>query len=150
MAALQDYKDQFILLCESGFIAVNQFDEDAALKLFKAAQLLSPDHFLPQIGVGYLHLCKLELRQACDAFDKVLEKDPHNEMAKTFLGIALSFIPKELHNGEKLLHDMALHAQDQHVKTTATTAQEFVEKYIKKAPSPVQAQPQSSKRKKKS
>ena len=29
MADLQKFKDHFILLCEAGFIAVNQADEDA-------------------------------------------------------------------------------------------------------------------------
>jgi hypothetical protein len=140
MSAIQDFQDQYILLCEAGFIAVNQFDEDAALKLFKAAQLLSPGNILPEIGIGYLHLCKLELRQACDAFDKVLSKDPQHEMAKTFLGIALSFIPKELGNGEKLLEEMAQNAREPQVKTTAITALEFVEKFIKKTPTPVQPQ----------
>ncbi len=39
MAQLQKYKDDFVLLLESGFIAASQTDEDAAMKLFRAAQI---------------------------------------------------------------------------------------------------------------
>ena len=59
---LNKFKDDFFLFLEAGFIAVNQADEDAAVKLFKAAQLLDPQQSLPQIGFGYLHLHKLELK----------------------------------------------------------------------------------------
>ena len=145
MATLQEFEKQFILLCETGFIAVNQFDEDAAVKLFKAAQILSPHNTLPQIGFGYLHLCKLELRQAAEMFDSVLQKEPSNEMAKTFLGITLSFLPNELSKGEKILDQVARGAENAEIKTLADTALNFVDNFIKKSPSPVQ--PQTTKKK---
>ena len=146
MTTLQDFEQQFILLCEAGFIAVNQFDEDAATKLFKASQLLSPNNTLPQIGFGYMHLCKLELRQACEMFEKALQKEPHNEMAKTFLGISLSFLPNELNKGEKMLDEISQQARDAHIKTLADTAIDFVEKFIRKSPTPVQPQPPTKKK----
>jgi predicted TPR repeat methyltransferase len=141
MTKFQEFEKQFILLCEAGFIAVNQFDEDAAVKLFKASQLLAPQNTLPQVGFGYMHLCKLELRQACEMFEQVLKKEPENEMAKAFLGIALSFLPNEVSKGEQMLDQVSQKSRDAQVKTLADTALEFVERFIKKSPTPMQPQP---------
>lgn len=146
---IENYKKDYILFIESGFIAVNQGDEDAAIKLFKAAQTLQPDNTLPQVGFGYMHLCKLELKQSCKMFEDVLAKDPSNEMAKAFLGIALSLTPNEVAKGEKVLEEVATNCQDGQIKILATTAIDFVEKFVKKAPTPAQMQPPSDKPKSK-
>ena len=132
MSQLDKYKDEFILLCESGFVAVNQMDEDSALKLFKASQMLQPDNALPKVGLGYLHLMKLELTQACKMFEDVLADEPDNEMAKTFLGISLSFTPNQVAKGEKILTQTAEKASDPTIKNLATSALDFVEKFVKK------------------
>jgi Flp pilus assembly protein TadD len=137
--SLQKYKHDYILLAEAGFIAINQADEDAAIKLFKAAQLLDPDNILPRIGIGYLHLCKLELKQAAKAFEEILEIDPNNEMAKTFLGLSLSLNPKDIARGEKVLAESAKHAHDPMIKDLAHNALAFVDKFVKKAPTPAEA-----------
>ncbi len=129
---LEKYKDHFILLCEAGFIAVNQADEDAAAKLFKASQLLKPDNTLPKVGLGYLHLMKLELKQACALFNEVIAKEPDNEMAKTFLGISLSFTPADVAKGEHILEETAQKAKDPSIKTLAASAIDFIEKFVKK------------------
>lgn len=138
MQTLHPFKADFILLAESGFIAVNQGDEDAAVKLFKAAALLDPSHILPQLGIGYVHLCKLELKQAAKLFEELLAKDPSNQIAKTFLGLALSLNPAELIKGEKVLEEMSSKAGDPGVKTLAKTALDFVAKFVKKTPTPTQ------------
>ena len=83
--SLKQYKEDFFLLLEAGFIAVNAADEDSAIKLFKASELLRPESTFPKVGFGYMHLCKLELKQAVALFREVLAKEPENEMAKTFL-----------------------------------------------------------------
>lgn len=140
MGHLDKYRDDYIYLCEAGFIAVNQMDEDAAKKLFAAAALLNPDITLPQIGIGYLHFCKLELKAAAKAFEEVLKKEPGNEMAKAFLGLAVSFTPDEGAKGEKILEETAKKSSDPQIKTLATSAIEFVEKFIRKAPSPAAIQ----------
>jgi hypothetical protein len=142
---LTKYKDHFIVFTEAGFIAVNQADEDSAVKLFKAAALIDPNNLLPRVGMGYLHLCKLELKQACKVFDEILKEDPHNEMAKTFLGLCMPLNPSELAKGEKLLQESEDKAKDPHVKTLATSALEFVEKFVKKAPTPTQGQARKEK-----
>ncbi len=129
------YKEDFILLAEAGFIAVNQADEDAALKLFKAAELLDSSNVLPKVGMGYLHLHKLELKQAVKNFEDVLHKDPHNDMAKAFLGLCLSMMPNSVDKGEKIL-EQSLKSKDPLIKNMADSAIDFVEKFIKKSPGP--------------
>lgn len=149
MGKLQQYKDHFILLAEAGFIAINQADEDAATKLFKASMLLDPKNNLPKLGMGYMHLCKLELKQAAKVFEGILQEEPSNEMAKTFLGLTLSLNPQEIIKGEKVLEESCKQAQDPIVKDLAKSALDFVEKFVKKAPSPVQGQPKTNAQKKK-
>ncbi|MBF8263130.1 MAG: sctG-B [Parachlamydiales bacterium] len=139
MANWKDYKEDWILFLECGFIAVNQADEDSAIKLFKAAAMLNPDNTLPTVGMGYLHLHKLELKQACKAFEDVLAKEPKNEMAKTLLGICMSLNPASLDKGEKILHQ-TLKSHDPMLKNLSNTAIDFAEKFLKKTPTPVQGQ----------
>ncbi len=147
MANLEKFKDHFILLCEAGFVAVNQTDEDAASKLFKASELLKPENTLPKVGRGYMHLMKLELNQACKLFDEVIQKEPDNDMAKAFLGLSYTFTATDLDKGEHLLEETSKKAKDPQVKKLATTALEFVEKFIKKAPTPVEKPTEKKKKK---
>lgn len=135
MPTWKQYKEDFVLFLESGYIAVNQADEDAALKLFKAAELLEPKNVLPKVGFGYLHLHKLELKQSIKAFEEALEMDPSNEMARAFLGIALSMAPTSTTKGEKILHE-TVKSKDPLIKKLSDTAIDFVEKFIKKEPGP--------------
>jgi hypothetical protein len=136
---LENHPSYFILLVEAGFIAVNQADEDAARKLFAAAQLIEPENTLPNIGFGYLHLHKLELTQACKVFQQVLDKEPHNDMCKTFLGICTAMQPNLAAKGEEIL-DATLKAKDPLIKQLSSTAIDFVERFIKKAPGPAAVQ----------
>ncbi|HUD01455.1 MAG TPA: SctF chaperone SctG [Rhabdochlamydiaceae bacterium] len=140
MAQLQKYKDDFVLLLESGFIAASQTDEDAAVKLFRAAQILQPENVMPKVGFGYIHLLKLELNQACKKFEEVLKADPHNEMARAMLGLSTALTVKEADKGEKILEEALKKTKDPSVKNMASTAIEFVEKFVKKQPTPVQGQ----------
>jgi predicted TPR repeat methyltransferase len=135
MKTWKHYREDFVLLLEAGFIAVNMADEDAALKLFRASELLEPENVLPKVGFGYLHLHKLELKQACKAFEEVLDVEPHNDMAKAFLGLALSMQPNTVTKGEKML-EQTVKSKDPLVKKLAHTAIDFVERFIKKTPGP--------------
>jgi tetratricopeptide (TPR) repeat protein len=145
MAQLQKYKDDFVLLLESGFIAAGQTDEESALKLFKAAELLNPEHTLTKVGFGYVHLLKLELNQACKRFEEVLKKEPNNEMARAMLGLSTALTVKEADKGEKLLEQALKKTDDESVKSMATTAIEFIEKFVKKQPTPVQGETKKKK-----
>lgn len=149
MSQLQKYKDNFLLFAEAGFIATNMADEGTATKLFKASAMLNPDNCLPKIGLGYMHLLKLELKQACKTFEEILSHEPHNEMAKTLLGLSLSLSPTEIVKGEKYLEESAKKAHDPIIKNLAKNALEFVEKFVKKAPTPAQMQPKKQEKKKK-
>lgn len=137
MSMLDEYKDDFLLLVEAGFIAINQTDEDAAIKLFNAARILDKTSPLIKIGFGYLALHKLELKKAIQAFEEVLKKDPKNDMARAFLGIAISMTPKNMVKGEQLLEE-TLKSDDKEVKKLAGIALDFVDKFIKKEPTPVE------------
>ncbi|MCP5509237.1 MAG: hypothetical protein H7A39_02360 [Chlamydiales bacterium] len=125
------WEKQFIVLLEAGYIACNQADEDSALKLFKAAKLLKPQNTLCDVGVGYLHLHKLELQQACLCFEGVIKKEPDNEMAHTLLGVAKSMMPQGSAEGEKILHKMSQGTKDPYVKQLSDTAIDFVDRFIK-------------------
>lgn len=135
MSVLKKHKEDWLLFTEAGFIAVNQADEDAAKKLFSAGELLNPENTLPQVGFGYLHLHKLELKQAVKAFEEVLDKEPHNEMAKAFMGICISMMPNASAKGEKIL-EQTLKSKDPLIKNLSNTAIDFVEKFVKKSPGP--------------
>ena len=116
MAQLQKYKDDFVLLLESGFIAASQTDEDAATKLFRAAQILQPENVMPKVGFGYINLLKLELGQACKKFEEVLKSDPHNEMARAMLGLSTSLTVKDADKGEKILKEAIKNSSDPSIK----------------------------------
>lgn len=143
MANWKNYKEDWILLLEAGFIAVNQMDEDSAVKLFKASELLNPENGMPKIGMGYLHLHKLELKQAIKMFEEVLAKDPKNDMAKAFLGIAMSLSPTSLEKGEKIL-EQSKKSNDPLIQKLSDTAIDFADKFVKKSPGPAQS-PRKSK-----
>ncbi len=146
MSDLQKFKDDFILFLEMGFIAVNQADEDSAVKLFKASQLLDPKNTLPKVGLGYLHLHKLELRQAFQLFEDVLKNEPDNEMAKTFLGLCLTMSPNAVNKGEEILHQTQ-DSGDKLIRSLSKTALDFVDKFVKKAPTPVEGKTKKQPRK---
>jgi hypothetical protein len=138
MKTVQDYKEDFVLFLELGFIAVNQMDADAAMKLFEASEIIDPKSSLPKVGRGYYHINKLELNHAANLFNEVLKEEPKNEMAKTFLGLTYALTPDQVAKGEKLLEEMAK-SEDKMIKKLASSALEFVEKFVKKYPSPVES-----------
>jgi hypothetical protein len=137
MSIIEEFKKDMLLFIEAGFIATNQTDEDAAIKLFKAAEVLDKTNPLIKIGEGYLALHKLELKKAISAFDEVLKKDPNNQMAKVFLGLANSLSPKDMLKGEKMLSETSK-SNDSGVKKLSNMALDFVDKFLKKEPTPVE------------
>lgn len=144
MSILDEYKEDFLLLIEAGFIAINQTDEDSAIKLFKAAEAIDKTNSLIQIGRGYLALHKLELKKAIEEFEAVLKKEPNNDMAKAFLGIAISMTPKNMQKGEKILEE-TLKSDDKEVKKLANIALDFIDKFVKKEPTPVEGKKKKGK-----
>ncbi len=145
MSMLSEFAEDFFLFLESGFIAVNQSDEDSAVKLFQAAMLVDPKNSLSKVGLGYMHLHKLEISKACSYFEEVLKEDPQNEMAKTFLGLALTMSPDKVTEGEKLLFQMEK-SSDNLIRNLSTDALSFVDNFVKKEPTPLDLQEAKGKR----
>jgi len=128
-------KEDWLLFTEAGFIAINQADEDAAVKLFKAGAMLNPENTLPSVGFGYLHLHKLELKQAVKIFEDILVKEPENDMVKAFLGLCLGMMPNMADKGEDILYQTAK-SEDPMIHDLSLTVIDFVEKFVKKTPGP--------------
>ena len=136
MEDMKKFKDHFVMILEAGFIAVNQADEESATRLFKAAKLLNSKSTLPDVGLGYLCLHKLELKKACSTFQEVLKKEPSNDMAKALLGLSMTMTADQIAEGEKVLTECAMKSSDAQVKTLADSALNFVDEFIKKSPPP--------------
>ncbi len=136
--SLKNFQDHFLLFCESGFIAVNQADEDSAVKMFRAAQTINKENLLPKVGLGYLHMMKLELKQASEHFKEVLHKDPSHETAKTFLAFCYTLSTSKVSEGEKMLADLSAVTKDPMIKNLNESILNFVDNFVKKDPSPME------------
>jgi hypothetical protein len=139
MSSWKKYQEDWLLFTEAGFVAVTQADEDSALKLFRAGELLNSESTLCKVGFGYLHLHKLDLKLACKMFEEVLAKEPGNEMARALLGIALSLGPTTMTQGEQILEQIHK-SKDPEIKSLSDTALNFVDKFLKKSPTPLEGQ----------
>lgn len=125
---MEELKNDFPLLIEAGFVAVNQRDEDSAKKLFQAAQQLEPKSTAPRIGFGFIALNKLELDVAEKEFTAVLSQDKDHQLARAFLGITLCFNPKTRSKGKALIEEAMSKTDDQHVKNLGAVSLEWLKK----------------------
>lgn len=141
---LQDFKEDFALLIEMGFIAVKQLDEMSATRIFNAAQVLSPDNTAPQIGLGYIALNKLEVKQAIKIFEEVTKKEPENWLAQTFLGMCFLLIKAKRKKGEKLIQEAIEKTNEETIKNLGKLALEWAEKDLKKEKAPFFASKQEN------
>lgn len=132
MTKLPDYEKDFITFLECGFIAVSQLDEPSAKDLFHVCELLQPHNPLVAIAKGYMHFTKMELAAAAKIFEELTHKDPHNEMAKAFLGLTYSLSPKTMAKGEKILTETETKSHDPAVKTLAHDTLAFVDLHLKR------------------
>ncbi len=130
---VEQCKEDFSLLVEAGFIAINQADEQCALNLFRAAQLLRPDSTAPYIGFGYTALHKLELKEAINHLSKAAEKDPKDEVVKALLGFAHIMTEQDegMSLGSDLLHSLASETEDKDIQELSDASEHVVD-YIKK------------------
>jgi hypothetical protein len=133
---LNEFKEDFPLLIEAGFVAVKQLDETSASRIFHAAQALSPDSTAPQIGLGYIALNKLELKEATRIFEEVLQKEPENHLAQTFLGICFLLSKPKRKKGEKLIQDAMKKTENMSIKNLGEVSLEWAEKDLKKKEAP--------------
>jgi len=130
------FREDFSLLIEAGFVAVKQLDETSATRIFNAAQLINPASTAPQIGLGYIALNKLEVREATEIFEKVLEKEPENELAQAFYGICLLLNKQQRPKGEKLVKDIIAKTTDPTIKSLGEISLEWADKDLKKEKAP--------------
>ncbi len=144
---LKDFKDDFPFLIEAGFIAVKQLDETSASRIFKAAQIISPNSTAPQLGLGYIALNKLELKEATQIFEKIMEKEPENYLAQTFLGICFLLSKPKRKKGEKLIHEAMDKTTDPTIKNLGQVSLEWAEKDLKKEKAPFFASTQETEQK---
>jgi len=133
---LADFKEDFALLIEAGFIAVKQLDETSATRIFNAAQMMSPNNVAPQIGLGYIALNKLEIKQAIRIFEDVIKKEPQNYLAVTFLGICFLMTKPKRKKGERMIREAMEKTNDPTIKNLGTLSLEWAEKDLSKEKSP--------------
>lgn len=132
-----EFKEDFALFIEAGFVAVKQLDEMSATRIFQAAQALNPTHTAPQLGIAYIALNKMEIKQATQLYEEILRVEPDNYLAQTFLGICNLLTKGKQAKGEKLIHEAGEKTTDPTVKHLADTALEWAGKdLIKKAKAP--------------
>lgn len=103
---LQQYRPDFALFVESGFVAINQCDEQSAIRLLGAAYMLQPEHPAPLLGLGYLYLNMEQLDRAIGSLEEALKRDPSMELAKVLLGGALTLAKKDDKRAQKLIEEV--------------------------------------------
>lgn len=130
-ALLDQFKDDFVLFIEAGFVAVKQLDEIAAKRLFKAAETLNPDNPAAQLGFGYIALNKLQIGEATKIFDSILRQDPDHHLAQAMLGICYLLIKSKRKKGEKLILDVKAKSSMPEIKNLADICMEWAEKDLK-------------------
>jgi len=133
---LKEFKEDFSLLIEAGFVAVKQLDETSASRIFNAAQVMNPNSTAPQLGLGYIALNKLELKEAQKIFESILKTEPENHLAQTFLGICFLMSKPKRKKGEKLVREAMEKSSDPTIKSLAQISLEWVEKDLRKEKAP--------------
>jgi len=142
---LEEFKDDFSLLIEAGFVAVKQLDAISSSRIFIAAQMISPGHTAPQIGLGYIALNQLNVKEATHIFENVTEKEPENYLAQTFLGMCYLLSKPKRKKGEKIIKEAMKKSDDPTVKSLGEISLEWAEKDLTKAKAPFFEQPKKEK-----
>lgn len=132
----QEFKSDFALLIQSGFIAIKQLDEASAKRIFQAALVISPDSTAPLVGIGYIALSKLEVKEATQIFEAIVQHEPQNHLAQMFLGICYLLSKANRKEGEELIEKTMNKTEDETIKNVGRVAKEWSEKDLKKLKSP--------------
>lgn len=135
---VQEFSEDYALLIEAGFVAIKQKDEIAAKRLFKAAEVLSPENPASKIGLGYIELNKLRVSQALEFFEDVVKHHPEHCLAKALLGVSLLLTPEHRQKGEQLLQEAKEKSDDPTIKNLVAVSLEWVKKDLGSR-SPLQA-----------
>lgn len=127
-----EFKEDFALLIEAGFVAVKQIDEISALRIFYAAQALSYHNTAPKIGLGFIALNKLEMKEATNIFQSVVDVEPDNHLAQTFLAICFLLTKGKRKKGEKLIQETMKLTTDPTIKNLGAISLQWAEKDLSK------------------
>lgn len=133
---LEEFKQDFSLLIEAGFIAVKQLDAIGSSRIFVAAQMISPGHTAPQIGLGYIALNQLNVKEATHIFEVVVAKEPTNCLARTFLGMCYLLSKPKRKKGEKMIQEAMNETADPTIKNLGEISLKWAEKDLSKAKAP--------------
>ena len=133
---LSDFREDFSLLIEAGFIAVKQFDEAASTRIFRAAQVLNPESTAPKIGLGYIAFNKLDVKEATRIFEEVVQKEPENNLAQVFLGMSYLLNKAKRQEGEELIKSIVSKTQEATLQHLGSLALEWSDKELKKTKGP--------------
>lgn len=139
-----EFKEDYPLLIELGFVAINQCDEVSARRIFAAAQAISPGHVAPKIGLAYLELCKMEIKKATAQFSEVMKQDPENYMSQVFLGICYALTkgqPELKKKAEELIQISFDKTQDPTVKHLAQISLNWIRTDLSKKNAPFSVMP---------
>lgn len=140
---LNEFKEDFSLLIEAGFVAVKQLDETSATRIFQAAQSLSPKNTAPQIGIGFIALNKLEIKESTRIFERITQFEPDNHLAQMFLAISFLLTKGKHKKGEKLIQETMGKTTDPTIKSLGAISLEWAQKdLLKKSKAPFFAQQQ--------
>jgi hypothetical protein len=129
---VKEFKEDFSLLIEAGFVAVKQLDETSATRIFCTAQVLSPTSTAPMIGLGYIALNKLEIKEATRIFEEVVQREPENYLAQTFLGMCFLLTRDKNKKGIKLIQESMEKTNDPTIKNLGAISLEWSEKDLSK------------------
>lgn len=132
----EEFGSDFALIIEAGLVAVKQLDESSATRLFEAAQVLRPDSMIPKIGKGFIALNKLEVRKATLIFEEVVQAEPENALAQTFLGMCYLLNTARRKEGEDLIKKAMEKTDDPTIKSLGSVSLEWSDKDLKKMKSP--------------
>lgn len=130
------FEGDFALLIEAGFIAVKQLDETSATRIFNAARLVNSKSTAPLIGLGWIALNKLEVKEATTIFEQVVEQEPENYLAHVFLGMCLVLTKPKRKKGEMLIRDAIKKTTDPTIKNLGEISLEWAEKDLTKKEAP--------------
>lgn len=134
---MEEFKDDFALLIESGFIAAKQLDEINSTRIFNAAQIINPESSAPKVGLGHIALSKMDIRNATKIFEEALAKDEENYLAQCFLGVCFLMTKDKMKKGEKLIQEAMEKTSDETVKNLGAVCLEWAAKDLsKRAKSP--------------
>lgn len=133
---IEEFKEDFSLLIEGGFVAVKQLDAISSSRIFIAAQVISPGHTAPQIGLGYIALNQLNIKEATHIFEAIVEKEPENYLAQTFLGISYLLAKPKRKKGERIIKEAIEKTNDPTIKNLGSISLEWADKDLKKAKAP--------------